>query len=512
MRIYGVFGVGALGAAVLGAMVAASGCYSLGSDCTFNYDCQGGGGGGGGTTGGGGSGGAPPGCIPSNNSTPVANDCGVFVSSTRGDDGNAGTKEKPVGTITMALTMAGGKPVYLCGESLLETVQIDGKAVLYGGLDCAADWKYDATKQTLLTASNDMVPVSVSSGARLDVYDVNVRADDALSPGGSSIGILAEADAEVNLTRCKVQSGDGADGASGDEIVGDAIDGQPGSDGGMACQSNQTITSDPPVNDCGGVQSVGGLGGIGSANSGGAGNPGDPQGSMNGGVGESAATKCSDGLSGDPGMSGTPGDGASSLGSLQAGVGFAGSPGADGKAGGPGQGGGGGGGAKGGTGVGKCAVGGPGGGASGGAGGSGGCGGLGGKGGKGGGSSIGIASLAAKLTFSDVTIESKGGGGGGNGGPGQLGGAGGMGGLGGSKGATVSLNNGCAAGTGGKGGDGGKGGGGRGGHSIGIAHTGAVPDVTGATITLGAAGTGGTGEGATGDGAPGVAEKVQAFN
>ena len=77
-------------------------------------------------------------------------------------------------------------------------VQIDGKVALYGGLDCATDWKYDAAKQTLLTASNDMVPVSVSSGARLDMYDVNVQADDALAPGGSSIGILAEADADVD--------------------------------------------------------------------------------------------------------------------------------------------------------------------------------------------------------------------------------------------------------------------------------------------------------------------------
>ncbi len=511
MQIHGSLGVAALGAAVFGAMLAVTGCYSLGSDCTFNYDCQAGGGGGGTSTGGGGSGGAPPGCIPSNNSTPVDDGCGVFVSSTKGEDSNVGTKAKPVSTLTTAFALANGKPVYLCGETLLETVQIDGKVALYGGLDCATDWKYDAAKQTILTASNDMVPVSVSSGARLDMYDVNVQADDALAPGGSSIGILAEADAEVNLTRCTVQAGKGADGASGDEIIDPAQDGGPGPDGVNACVANQAITADPPTNNCSDVQSIGGAAGIGLLNSGGAGSPGLPDGAMNGGLGE-GGTACTDGGIGDNGTTGTPGDGATSLGSLKAGIGFAGSAGGDGKSGAPGQGGGGGGGAKGGTGSGKCSMAGTAAGASGGAGGSGGCGGLGGKGGTGAGASIGIVSLAAKLTFSDVTIEAKGGGNGGNGGPGQLGGIGGTGGMGGSKAAAINLKNGCNGGNGGKGGDGGKGGGGRGGHSLGIAHTGASPDTTGATITVGAAGTGGTGEGAESDGSPGVAEKVQAFN
>ena len=511
MRTKGILVASALTLSLLGAAAGLGGCYSLGSDCKFNYDCGAGGdGGSGGSTGGGGTGGAPPGCIPSNNSTPVDDSCGVFVSSTRGDDTNAGTKEKPVTTLGMAISMSGGKPIYLCGEALLETVSIDANVVVYGALDCAADWKYDASKPTELSASGDQVPVSISSGSRLDMYDVHVKADDALSPGSSSIGILAEADATLNLTRCKVSAGKGADGASFDPPADPAQMGADGPEGGNACMASQTITADPPTTSCGDVQSVGGPGGVGLSNSASPGGPGEPQGAMNGGQAE-GATACTDGGAGDAGMTGAPGDGASSLGSLQAGIGYVPSPGADGKAGSPGQGGGGGGGSKGGTGAGKCQVAATAGGASGGAGGSGGCGGAGGKGGGGGGASIGIATLGAKLTFSDVTIETSAGGNGGNGGVGQTGGIGGKGGIGGSKGAAVNLKNGCAGGDGGTGGDGGKGGGGRGGHSIGIAHTGAAPDTTGATITVGTAGNGGAGEGATGGGQTGVADKLQAF-
>ena len=69
----------------------------------------------------------------------------------------------------------------------------------------------------------------------------------------------------------------------------------------------------------------------------------------------------------------------------------------------------------------------------------------------------------------------------------------------------------CGGGSGGAGGKGGSGGGGRGGHSIGIAHTGAAPEATRVTITVGAAGAGGTGTGPMTKAGPGVTGQVQAF-
>src|SRR5689334_6593505 len=97
MRTLGFLGIGAL--AALGAMASGVGCQSLGADCKVTLtDCEVAAGGSGGTGGGGGTGGiggAPPGCVPANSSMPVDNSCGIFVSSSAGDDTFAGTKEKP---------------------------------------------------------------------------------------------------------------------------------------------------------------------------------------------------------------------------------------------------------------------------------------------------------------------------------------------------------------------------------------------------------------------------------
>ncbi|MEZ4298886.1 MAG: PGRS family protein [Polyangiaceae bacterium] len=495
-----------VGAALLAALLS-TGCYSLSGDCELNYNCgEGGTGGAGGTTT---TGGAPPSCVPSNNSTPVADSCGVFVSSSKGEDTNAGTKDKPFATLAMAFNAAAGKPIYVCGEDLIESVEITGDTTLFGALDCESAWKYDASKPTVVNASSDMIALRVGAKSKADVFDLVFRTEDAQIPGGSSIAVVAEGESELHLTRSRVEPGDGKAGADGTAFVDPSVSGQAGADGLNACTSSLVTTPPGPTTTCGDLESVGGFGGNGGASQGGAGAPGLPDGAMNAGAGEGAAV-CTAGTAGDDGAIGTAGAGAQSLGALQAGQGFVSAPGADGKAGAPGQGGGGGGGAKGGTGAGKCPAG-MTGGASGGTGGSGGCGGQGGKGGKGGGASIGILSLGATLVFNDVTIAAQAGGKGGNGGPGQLGGDGGLGGNGGSKINFSALNNACAGGPGGKGGDGGKGGGGRGGHSLGIAHTGAAPDITGATITVGTPGNGGTGEGDPGTGAPGVAKEIQSF-
>lgn len=510
MRMLGSSVLGDLGAAAaLALLLSTTGCYTLGSDCDLNFNCTGGSGGSGASGGTGGVGGAPPGCVPSNNSSPIDESCGVFVSSSKGEDTNAGTKDKPFATLAVAFSAANGKPVYLCGETFLENVEINASALIYGGLDCKAAWSYDAAKPSELTASSDFNPLRVSAQTSVELHDVNVTASDATIPGGSSVAIIAEGEASVKLVRSRIHAGSGADGENGDDFLDLAAAGGAGLDGGMACSANQVITLDAPTNTCGDVQSIGGAAGNGLQAAGGAGTPGLPDGAMNAGVGEGGSV-CTPGTVGDPGPTGIPGDGAMSLGAIQAGVGFAGASGADGKPGAPAQGGGGGGGAKGGTGTGKCGAG-SAGGASGGTGASGGCGGLGGKGGTAGGASIGIISLGATLSFTDVTIELAAGGKGGNGGAGQSGGLGGTGGLGGSKGSFVNLNNGCKGGDGGRGGDGGKGGGGRGGHSLGIAYKGTAPEIMGATITPGAAGNGGTGEGATGEGAPGVAVAAQGF-
>jgi hypothetical protein len=443
--------------------------------------------------------------VPNENVEPVADICGVFVSSSLGDDGNAGTKEKPLRSIQAAL--AKGKPVYACGEGFSETVSIAGSATLYGALDCASGWAYDAAKKTGLKAGADAIPLTVSKAATsAEVSDFAITAADAMKDGGSSIGVLV-AQAAVSFTRCDVTAGNGKAGVAGAAWMTASEAGSDGKAGADACAADMSFGGKAVTNTCGGGDSVSGSGGIGDAAAGGDGSKGLPVSATNGGAGE-GAMRCTAGTDGDPGSAGNPGPGAASLGALSA-SGYAGDPGGDGKPGAVAQGGGGGGGAKGGAGAGKCAAAASAGGASGGSGGSGGCGGLGGKGGAAGGSSLAIVSIGATLSFANVSVKAGAGGNGGDGGTGQLGGDGGNPGAGGkAKPMYGNLNDACSGGHGGKGGAGGKGGGGTGGHAIAIGVSGGAVPMSGWTATKGTAGAGGKGDNAggnLGDGAPGVA-------
>src|SRR4051794_14503451 len=61
-------------------------------------------------------GGTPAACIPSENAQPVEDTCGLFVSSSLGVDGAAGTKSAPLKSLQQALDKANGRPVYACAE------------------------------------------------------------------------------------------------------------------------------------------------------------------------------------------------------------------------------------------------------------------------------------------------------------------------------------------------------------------------------------------------------------
>jgi hypothetical protein len=481
--------------------------------------------GGSGTGDAGGDSGPPPSCIPSMNSTAVADSCGVFVSSSKGSDTSGkGTKEAPYQTLAKALGAANGLSVYACGETftVTQTVTLSAKADLYGALDCSQSWAYDATNQTQLKADPTMtpVPLTLASGASGSaVYDFAITAADAVTAGASSVAVLANGVA-ASFTRVDITAGKGADGAPGTTpttSVGPTSPTDPsivGNDGTAACTAMSSQLGGNPVTNplC---ASTGGKGGDGSVSSG---SNGDLQPTASaqtalGGVGQpnmdptnmwSCASGNGGGTTGTNGAPGMLGTGAATtdLGTIDASGTYHGVAGQPGGVGNPGQGGGGGGGAKGKT---MCA------GASGGSGGAGGGGGNGGTGGNPGGASIGIVSVSATLTFDTVTITTGAGGDGGDGGMGQAGGTGGSGGLGGG-GSAQGLSNACPGGQGGQGGSGGQGGGGRGGHALGIAYTGTLaPSTTGASFRSGTPGHGGNMSGTTDKGADGVQADVQAF-
>ena len=431
---------------VAGVLGAGAGCYDLFSDPLIFH--VGGidevGGSGGGT---GGTGGSPPGCTPTEDNKEIDGSCGVFVSSSLAGEVADGSKEKPYPTIGDALSAADGKPIYACGEVIVEALKVQsGELTLYGALDCANGWAYDSSKRTVLTAAADVVPLVVGAGAVAVIADVKVEAGSAQKTGGSSIAVIADDGATLELTRCELVAGDGKDGQDGFvgfDNIGPADSDDPeiqGNDGTNACstmdmQFGGAAKENPycPVAMGGPLGGIGGTGSVASGSAGdaqpmpspetaqgGAGQPAnDPMSLWNCGVGESLGG----GQAGANGSAGTPGLGGIELGTITA-EGYTGMAGATGGTGKPGQGGGGGGGAKGKT---SCA------GASGGGGGAGGCGGKGGTGGQPGGASMGLLLVNAKLTLDAVTISTGKGGKGGDGGLGQggaIGGSGGKGGLG----------------------------------------------------------------------------------
>jgi hypothetical protein len=521
-------GLGLLAAGVMGS----AGCYQLTSDCSLFYcggtgAADGGDGGDGGDSGPDGEGGPPPLCIPSLSSAPVADTCGVFVSSAQGDDTNGkGTKEAPYKTIGKALA-ENASTVYACAGTLpySEAVTLSNAVTLFGAVDCTS-WAYNATTKTQLTAPNDAVPLTVTTTASgSTVEDFAITAADATKAGGSSIAVIANG-VNASMIRVDITVGSGKDGLAGTT---------PTMSVGPTSPSDPTIVGVAGQNACiatsqqfGGAAvtnpmcaSTGGKGGDGAVANGSSGDlqPTASAQTALGGVGQpnvdpgstwSCLAGSGLGAGGTTGTNGTPGTGAKStdLGTLDAASGYTGVAGQPAGAGQLGQGGGGGGGAKGKS---MCA------GGSGGSGGAGGCGGNGGTGGTAGGASIGIVSLGATLVFNAVTISVGTGGKGGDGGGGQVGGVGGNGGEGGlGNNASQNLSSACSGGAGGPGGTGGTGGGGRGGHAIGIAYTGMTgPTMTGVSFpSQGTAGMGGVGDnsmGNMGNGAQGVVADVQGF-
>jgi hypothetical protein len=432
-----------------------------------------------------GDGGAPAGCVPSESADPVADSCGVFVSSSLGMDGNGGVKAAPAKTIGNAIEQAkskGGR-VYACAEEFAEAVTIAQGVTIYGGLDCTKAWAYvGATKKTAITADADAIPVMVMSTASgTAIYDVAITAVDAVKDGGSSIALLDDG-AELLLARVDLVAGAGKAGTSGapqSKVVTPATaKGIDGVDDPACTMAGPLAGGVGGTNLCGGTSTDGGNGGQGTASSvGGTGGDGVPFGANNGGVGESAAS-CDPGVKGTDGMSGISGTGARSAGALSA-SGYAAPLATTGGTGAPGRGGGGGGGGK------QCDAthAGP----SGGGGGAGGCGGLAGALGLSGGSSFGMVAIGAKLTLTSVTIATQNGGIGGVGGDGQPGGNGGL------PGSAIG-GGACGGGPGGKGGVGGPGGGGAGGHAVGLAiKGGTLPDLATTKITHGNGAVGGLG-------------------
>ncbi len=188
----------------------------------------------------------PPGsCVPSESSSPVANSCGVFVSSVHGSDATGkGTQAAPYKTIGKAL--AEGSTVYACAGAApyTEALSIEDKpAKLYGALDCAT-WGYDAATKTQITALRGRGAAYAREHGRRDrgprLRDHGRGRCDG--GGGSSIAVLDDG-ADLTLDRVDVAAGAGKGGATGTAAESSATP--------TTREREATGTDDPTCNNAG---------------------------------------------------------------------------------------------------------------------------------------------------------------------------------------------------------------------------------------------------------------------
>jgi len=193
----------------------------------------------------------PVGCDTPTEPGKDAADClvdafGVFVSPT-GDDANDGTKAKPFKTLEKALG-ASRPRIAICEGSYAEVLDIQRDVEIYSGFDCS--FTKEAGKAKIAPASS--TGLTVSSGT-VKLFDMEVEAKSATTPGGSSIGIFAKG-GELQLTRSKVTARDGAEGvpaaATGDnkadvELVGNPSTGQAGATS-KVCTCKLGVDRAPP--------------------------------------------------------------------------------------------------------------------------------------------------------------------------------------------------------------------------------------------------------------------------
>ena len=428
----------------------------------------------------------------------------IFVAP-QGLDGSAGTRSAPVRTIAKGVELAASKgfDVYVCNATYPENVELLADAVsVYGGYDCASEWRRVADRAIVEPASG--APLTVQGVTSPIVIErLALRAATTSVPGTSSIAAVVLQAQSVRFSRVEFVAGDAGPGAPGAQVAPPAW--QPARTGADApvtngaddcraaascaasvtgiCYSIPAAGEGPSVACADRTEIRGGTGGIGAnfkwfAPGPSAGQAGLPESSSQDGVNAPARTP------GAPAASG--------FGSLEGARYIASNGGADGLAGQPGSSGRGG---EGGTSECGCSndtcspsfvrLGG-----GGGQGGYAGCGGPGGKGGGGGGASIALLVNESSVEISWSIVRTGRGGDGGSpsaGHPGQPGGTGGQGGGG------LQVNPGRAGGRGGSGGKGGDGGPGGGGPSIGIMHLGPAPTVDQSNFEIGAPGKGAAG-------------------
>ena len=128
-------------------------------------------------------------------------ECGVWVSSSLGNDTNPGTRASPVASLKHAIELAryDTKHVYACGDSWEEVVELPAGMSLSGGFECHEhDWAFQSwPAAATLSAGANQIPLTVVGVAdeQTVISDFIISSFSATIPGGSSIALfIADAD------------------------------------------------------------------------------------------------------------------------------------------------------------------------------------------------------------------------------------------------------------------------------------------------------------------------------
>ncbi len=182
----------------------------------------------------------PPGCpgnvLPTENECMIHESYGVFVSASKGTAAGDGSRVSPLKSVSAAIAAAksSGRRVYACAETYDEVLTLADGIAVFGYFDCTSSWKVGASRATIAPTTESVAAraASISKPTRIEGFDV--KAPNATSPGGSSIGLIAQ-DAgglsffDVSITAGAAMAGD--DGAPGVQLTqAGNIDGEDGLD------------------------------------------------------------------------------------------------------------------------------------------------------------------------------------------------------------------------------------------------------------------------------------------
>jgi hypothetical protein len=180
----------------------------------------------------------PPGdpkCLEAG-SDPATNKClihpafGVFVSaSIKGiDPTKKGGPENPYATLAEAnANIKGRKHIFVCGETYNEVLNLTNGVNVWGNLDCKKDVKVWAINSLLrarfeppvsqFSATDKNLVAARATGIKdaTSVYNVDILAPNAVSPGQGSIGLIATDSAGLRFVQAVIRAGNGAGGADG---------------------------------------------------------------------------------------------------------------------------------------------------------------------------------------------------------------------------------------------------------------------------------------------------------